>query len=186
MSLKRRHMLRRVAKGFMALALLTMPGPRIAAQTIRKPETPYEVRAVFLYKFAQFTEWPKEAFADENAPFVFGILGKDPFGKDIDIIKGATLKGRKLEVKYFSEVKEVKNCHILFISDSEEKWLPEILKALENTSILTVGEMDRFVERNGVLNFLPGREKRPYEINQAAAEKARLRIHSSLLAGKNR
>ncbi len=155
----------------MALALLTMPGPRIAAQTIRKPETPYEVRAVFLYKFAQFTEWPKEAFADENAPFVFGILGQDPFGKDIDIIKGATLKGRKLEVKYFS---------------SEEKWLPEILKALENTSILTVGEMDRFVERNGVLNILPGREKRPYEINQAAAEKARLRIHSSLLAGKNR
>ena len=153
MSLKRRHILRRVANGSMALAFLTMPGPWIAAQPIRKPETPYEVRAVFLYKFAQFTEWPKEAFADENAPFVFGILGKDPFGNDIDIIKGATLKGRKLEVKYFSheqfrsKVKEVKDCHILFISDSEEKWLPEILKALENTSILTVGESEGFARQ---------------------------------------
>src|SRR5258708_2081787 len=70
------------------------------AQT--KPQTLYEAEAYLLYLFAMYTEWPKEAFPDEKAPFVLGIMGKDPFGKDIDFIKGKTVRGRPLVIRYFT------------------------------------------------------------------------------------
>src|SRR5438034_11425280 len=84
-----------------------------SAQTTRKPETPYEIRACFLVNFALYTEWPKEAFADPQAPFVFGILGRDDFGKDIEIVRDNVLRGRKLVVKHYTSVKEVEGCHLL-------------------------------------------------------------------------
>jgi hypothetical protein len=40
--------------------------------------------AVFLFNFTQFTEWPRSAFASEEAPLVIGIIGADPFGKYLE------------------------------------------------------------------------------------------------------
>ena len=153
---------------------------------MRKPETPYEIRAVFLYKFAQFTDWPKEAFADDNAPFVFGILGKDPFGKDIDIIKNKSVKGRKLVVKYFANVEDATGCQLLFIASSELNRLEQILKALENTSVMTIAEADGFLQANGMINLLTekkstGMQSFGFEINLVAAQKANLKLNAELL-----
>ena len=158
------------------------------AQTARKPETPFEIRAWFLMNFATYTEWPKEAFVDANSPFVFGILGKDPFDKDIEILKDSLVKGRKLVLKHCSTIKDAESCHLLYISTSEEHRLGEIFKSLANSSVLTVGEMDGFLDKGGTLNFIVKKKTRPgygnlgYEVNQVAAEKAGLRINSYLLA----
>src|ERR1700721_2428538 len=46
--------------------------------------TEYQVKAVFVYNFSHFVEWPAQAFAAANAPFVIGILGGDPFGANLD------------------------------------------------------------------------------------------------------
>ncbi|HVV02776.1 MAG TPA: YfiR family protein, partial [Puia sp.] len=46
----------------------------------------YELKAIFLYNFAQFVEWPPAAFSNNEAPLVIGVIGKNPFGdrlKDI-------------------------------------------------------------------------------------------------------
>src|SRR5258708_18678826 len=86
-----------------------------------KPQTLYEAEAYLLYLFAMYTDWPREAFPDEKSPFVFGIIGKDPFGKDIDIIKGKTGRGRTLVVKYFARIHDLQNCHILFVSHSDKQ-----------------------------------------------------------------
>src|SRR5437867_1187382 len=54
----------------------------LSAQTA--PPKEYQVKAVFLFNFAQFVEWPPAAFADDKSPIVIGILGDDPFGAYLD------------------------------------------------------------------------------------------------------
>ena len=93
----RHHHLQLLAATGMFLWLAAVAPGRLAAQS--SPYTPYQHKALYLFNFAKYTEWPKEAFASDDAPFVIGILGADPFGKDIEIIKGKTIKGRKLEVR---------------------------------------------------------------------------------------
>lgn len=152
----------------------------------RQAKTPYEFRAQYLFNFAKYTEWPKQAFPAPNSPFVLGILGKDPFGKDIDIINGQLIKSRELVVKYFKTVQEVNGCHVLFICSSEKNGLQATLKALETSSVLTIAEMDGFIQQGGMINMVveektPGFQTIGFEINQAAAEQARLRIDAQLL-----
>src|SRR5207249_471403 len=89
----------------LTLGFLVVLSVGLHAQT--SPYTVHQHKALYLFNFAKYTEWPKEAFADDSAPFVLGILGEDPFRQDLDIIKGKTIKGRKLVVKYFHSVQEV-------------------------------------------------------------------------------
>lgn len=150
------------------------------------PKTPYQLKALFLFHFARYTEWPKEAWPAENQPFVLGILGNDPFGKDIDIINGKTVKDRKLVVKYFSTVEEVAGCQLLFIASSETNQLAQILKALEKTSILTIAEGAGFLEANGMISLVTeqkgtGTQTVGFEINLPAAQKANLKLDAQLL-----
>jgi hypothetical protein len=166
------------------LVLGALAAPRLGAQT--SPYTPYQHRALYLYNFAKFTEWPKEAFADENAPFVLGILGTDPFGKDIEIIKGKTLKNRKLEVRYCASVQEAKGCHLLFISSSVTNQLEDTLKILQNTSVLTIAETEEFLQQSGIIKLVAeqktsGTQTVAFEINLAAAGRANLKLDTQLL-----
>src|SRR5688572_7510665 len=60
----------------------------------------YQLKAVFLYNFAQFTEWPTNSFSDQNSPIVIGILGNDPFGRVLDkTVEDETVHGRKLVIE---------------------------------------------------------------------------------------
>ena len=153
----------------------------------------YQLKAVFLYNFAKFVEWPAESFADARAPIILGILGKDPFGTIIDqIIKSKTVKDRKLVIRRFEKIKDLEAscmgkgeeeefCHILFISSSEEEHLAKILEILNASSVLTVGEMEQFTQRGGIINFTVREGKIRFEINVDAAEQAELKISSKLL-----
>jgi len=87
-----------------------------------------------------------------------------------------------LMIKEFQLAAQATNCHILFISTSERKRLPEILRGLKGRSVLTVSETDRFLEDGGMINFVLQGTKIRLQINDDAATKAGLRISSKLLS----
>jgi hypothetical protein len=144
--------------------------------------TEYQVKAAFLFNFAKFVEWPSAAFDDPTSPIVIGILGDNPFHDDLaNTIRGKKIDEHPLVVKEVHSATETTNCHILFISTSEKKRLPEILTGLKGASVLTVGEMDHFTEAGGMINFVLEKTKIRFQINSDAASTVRLKISSKLL-----
>src|SRR3989442_1367154 len=157
-----------------SLLLLACFCHRASAQTGKLGE--YEIKAAFLYRFANYTEWPPDTFADKNAPFIFGILGENPIS---DILNGLTNKfvgGRAILVKKYSRWDEARGCHLLFIGSSEKNNLTAILGPLKTRSILTVADIDSFLESGGIINLIPVNKRVGFEINMAAAEEAKLKI----------
>ena len=145
--------------------------------------TEYQIKAAFLYNFAKFVEWPPAVFSETNSPIVIGILGENPFGNDlVKTVRDKTLNNRPLVIKVFHSPVEATNCHILFISTSEKARLPQILEALREVSVLTVGEMDRFTEAGGMINFVREGNKIRFQINEVAAKSAGLKVSSKLLS----
>jgi YfiR/HmsC-like len=140
-----------------------------------------EVKAVFLFNFAQFVEWPPNAFASPDAPVVIGVLGADPFGRVLDeVVQGGVVNGRQMTVIRFRRVEDVKNCHVLFISPSEARMYNRILTALRDRPTLTVGETPGFTTR-GMIRFLTEQNRVRLEVNVAAVKAAGLTISSNLL-----
>jgi hypothetical protein len=138
-------------------------------------------RAVYLLNFARYTKWPDGTFANEKEPIRIYILGKDPFGKNIDIIRSKDVNGRKLEIPCIDSVEEAKNCQILFIVSKDKKTFQRILKTVENKSILTVAESEGFLDANGMINLFVENDRLKFDINLAAAQKANLKLDSDLL-----
>src|SRR5712664_4158707 len=132
----------RVGKGasvvWLVIAVLLLArGVASPAQTPTSPE--YQLKAVFLFNFAQFVEWPPTAFPEAKAPLVIGVLGEDPFGPYLDeTVRGEKVNNRPLVVQRFRQVEEIKTCHVLFISRSERERLGQILAGLKGRNILAV------------------------------------------------
>lgn len=153
-----------------------------ASETRGAAARDYDLKAVFLYNFAQFVDWPPEAFRDAYSPIVIGILGADPFGKSLDeVVRKEVVHNRKLVVQRYRRVEEIEACHILFISQSEAGELDHILSSLKARSILTVGETDGFAARGGMIRFLTDQNKIRLRINNDAAKAAKLTLSSKLL-----
>ena len=142
----------------------------------------YQIKAAFLYNFGRFIDWPPEAFADGSSPFIFGILGENPFGKTLDqAFNGKTLNGHPVVVQVIHSLTEASHCHILFISSSEKSHLEKIIQSLHAASILTVSETSHFIDAGGMINFVTVDNKVRFQINNGAAKTARLKISSKLL-----
>lgn len=159
-----------------------------SAPSADKEETApeYKIKGAFLQLFIQYISWPEKAFTSRKSPIVIGILGKDPFKSFLDkIVKGKVIRKRKIVVQRYSRLKVMKPCHILFISASEQKNLPQILKALKGSCTVTVSDTKGFAQRGVMINFLPKGKKITFEINlhavKSSGPKSAPNISSKLL-----
>jgi len=119
----------------------------------------YQLKAVYLFSFARYVEWPATAFADAQEK----------------------VNGHLMVIRHFSHGEDVGKCHVLFISRSESDSLERILGALKGRSTLAVGDVDSFNERGGMIRFVTENNKVRLKINLDAAKTANLTISSKLL-----
>jgi hypothetical protein len=141
----------------------------------------YALKAAFLYNFAKFVEWPKEAFPDESTPIAICIVGDDPFGIALEAVKGRAVRGRKTVIKRGVKPDELTTCHICFVSRSEEENLAESLAELRDCHALTVSDVEGFAQRGGVIGLVTVEDGIHLEINVDAAERAGVTVSSRLL-----
>ena len=176
------------AHQILALAILAtvMPGVLLRAGSIQAAETPAlserQVKALFLFNFAKYVDWPAGAFSNSSAPIVIGVVGEDGFADEVRQIAGdRTVNDRKVVIKQIGSTADLKDCQILFVRSSENGRLTEILKAVKNSAVLTVGETDRFLLQEGMINFTKKENKIHLEINLVPAQRVNLKLSSKLL-----
>ena len=144
--------------------------------------TEYQVKAVFVYNFSRFVEWPPQAFSAPDEPFVIGILGGDPFGARLDeAVRGEQIDRHPLLVRRFRNLGEIGDCRILYIDRSESAQLQQILAALAHRSTLTVSDLDGSSQRGVMIQFTTENNRIRLRINVESARAAGLTISSKLL-----
>jgi hypothetical protein len=147
-----------------------------------EPSREYQIKAAFIYNFVQFVEWPASAFESDTSAITIGVLGDNPFGDMLQrIVAGKTVRGRPLDVQYFSRLEDLGPCHVLFVNSYDQGLLAALHDKLKDKSVLTIGEDEQFLWTGGVIRFFSDDNKVRFEINPKAAERARLNISSKLL-----
>lgn len=168
------------AKVLLILAVLGWSGPLNSAEV--GPSREFHVKAVFLYNFAQFVEWPADAFETPESPLIIGILGLDPFGRSLDdMVRGEKVNGHPLVVKRFRRIQDIDKCHILFISGSEGPRTEQVAEALKGRSVLSVCDWEGLARRGAMIRFVMERNRVRLQINLESAKAAGLNISSKLL-----
>lgn len=170
------------------LILLLLPGltpPVCAGSSTSSRVVEYKLKAAYLLNFAKFTSWPDAAFADKKSPFIIGVLGKSPFQGALSPLETRTIKGRLIEVQYYKDIGEIKSCQLLFICRSEEENISKVLARYRNKATFTVSDIDDFIHRGGMLEFITTRGHLHFSINLANVHDQGLDIEAQLLSLAN-
>jgi hypothetical protein len=153
-----------------------------AATAQAPPSREVQVKAVFVYNFVQFAEWPTTSFAEPSSPLIIGILGEDPFGSFLDrIVQGEKIGEHPIHVRRFANAEEARSSHILFIDKNKSRNIEEILEKLRGRSILTISDMKDFASRGGVIGFFVEDNKTKFEVNLKEYKNSNVVISSRVL-----
>jgi hypothetical protein len=165
-----------ILPSFLVLIAATTP----VAQQARLSE--YQIKATYLFNFGRFVTWPESTAEGKNDSFGVCVLGQDPFGSTLDsIFAGETLDGKPVAIRRLAKPQDAADCHILFISSTEESHLKMILAALDAPGTLTVSDMPGFADRGGMIQFVFEGNRIRFEVNLTSAQSSKLVLSSELL-----
>lgn len=138
----------------------------------------YTVKAGFLYNFVMLTDWPSQHI---GSTLEVCVSGSHDLLQALDSLRGKIVNNRRIAVRMLGIAEEVKDCHVLFLAESERMADAKILRGISGQPILTITD-DEAIARNGAMIFLrPERQRLVFEINVGAAKNANLNISSRLL-----
>jgi hypothetical protein len=153
-------------------------GAMPSAQTV---EAEHRLKAAFVSKFPQFTEWP-ESSLDNRQRIEICVARPNPFGTSLtDLTAGERLGSRPLVVREVDSPEEISTCQLLFVPSQPLRDRKAFLDSARTLPILTIGDIAAFVDEGGIvaLRVVNGRVR--FDINVEAAKLAGLRLSSQLL-----
>lgn len=154
--------------------LLALSAIRVFAQD------EYQVKAAFLYNLPRFIDWPASAVPPDR--ITIGIIGGGPAAQAVEsFCKGKLLDGKPIVTRRIRWDDDSRGLNIVFVSDVESKKVDRILESAAASGVLTVGDLDGFAERGGIINFFVTDGKVRFEINADTASRLGFKISAKLL-----
>lgn len=174
--------LSRAGKPLLAFLVLTLVFPPAAPALVKVQDlsaSEAAVKAVFLFNFTRYLEWPED---NGLAYCPIAVLGDSGiFAPLQEIAEKKTAGSTPIQVRRYEEIEDVGLPRILYVSDSAASRLPEILEKFRGTDTLIVGETEGLASRGAAVNFVLRNETVKFEINVKALKDAGIRISSQLL-----
>jgi len=197
-------------KVYILLIMIMLLGPTAGAfadTTDSEPTREEKLKAAYVYNFIKFVDMADEEKTEEEKqedkpePIIIGVIGDQSFIKAFDPIKKKKIGNRDIIFKYFNtpkrkkptnqkdpdferDINSLKKCTVVIFCSRQKtnirNW-SEILKAMSGSSVLTIGEMENFLESGGIINFVTEKKKLKFDINLIGAKKAKLKFRAQLL-----
>ena len=139
----------------------------------------YQVKAMFIYNFTKYIEWP------QNQPdnvFRIGVVGKSDIIESLKAIAGQKKVGeKKIEVNSITPDESEHTYQIIFISQTQSKEIEKIGKANNGKGVLIIAEESDKFDKGAAINLVTQDKKIRFEINQTQAKNGGIKISSQLL-----
>lgn len=144
---------------------------------------PKFIKAGYIYNLTKVIHWPQNAFNFSMSPFILGILGDKSISKALILtLREKLIKDRDWKVEYYNVPKEIKYCHLVFISGFDtEKSKTAINSGIYKNALVVADDIDEFCQVGGMINLVGKSPNFGYEINVKAIERARLTINPDFL-----
>ncbi len=162
------------------ILLLTIP----AGATVAPAEVgnEYVVKAAMVRNFAKFTHWPEDSISRQRKnTMTVCIMGDESLLESFAGIRGKTVRGRIIELKWIDNLTGLTDCDLLFVNRESRANMARIMEAIGSRPILTIGETREFTRAGGMITFFLNQGRIRFRINPDAARHSGLKLSSSLL-----
>lgn len=161
------------------LFVLTISTAFTPDMSSQKVDTNAKIKAVFIYNFTKYIEWPSSS---QNGEFTIGILGENPtLFKELDnMSKVKKVANRAFSISSFTSSSEIKEPHILYIPKDNSGALSSAVSKLKGKNTLIVTESPGLAKQGSAINFIIVGSRQKFELNKSTASKYNLKVASAL------
>lgn len=140
-----------------------------------------EVKAAFIYHFVKFVEWPVAALP--NGEFRVCLLGgSESLFSALKAIQGKEVhQGHGVVVRRLSKDDTLSACQALVIGEHAGRPLSTILEETGGRPILTIADLDGFIDVGGMIGLLTVERRVRFEISTEPAQRSHLQVSAQLL-----
>ncbi len=138
--------------------------------------TPNKIKAVFIYKFMQYTEFPQG-----KSGLKIGVMGNSDIIAEMESI----WKAKEIQHVSFSLInnpQEVDQYDIIFIPENQSQHLDLVLNAAKKQGVLIIADKKELAEKGAGISFYEENGKLKFMINKNTIDSKKLKISSSLMA----
>jgi hypothetical protein len=165
---------------FYCLSLFCFFPAFASAQT--QPLSEYQVKAVFIYKFCLYVEWPPGTFEDASSPVTIGVVDADEVAAELEAkSKNRTIDGRPLAVRRLNEPSSLDKLQLLFIAHAQENTLAHWMELAQKYPVLVITETPTGLDAGSSINFALQDNKVRFDVELAAAQRQGLKLSAQLL-----
>lgn len=137
------------------------------------------IKAVHLFNFARFTEWPA---ADHQRPLTLCVLGNADVAAALDgLIGDRPINGRDVSVASLATFQILRSCHLVYVAGDDPARAGSVIDVVSTLHVFTVGDGESFARNGGVAAFFLEDGRTRFAINPDALARAGLRLSSNAL-----
>ena len=149
----------------------------VSMKPIPEEGNEYSIKAMFIYNFTKYIDWSQSSAAKT---FRIGVVGKSELFEALESIASQKkIDNKSIEVKKLSD-DDNSVYQVIFVAKSEIQRIEELSKKYSGKGVLIISEECRHSERCATINLITTNNKVKFEINQASARIAGLKISSVL------
>ena len=143
-------------------------------------DTQAKIKAVYVYRFTKYIEWPKEY---RESTFVIGILGDSPIYKELTTMAARmSVNGQKVDVIKFNSAADISKCHVIYVPSNTSESLSSVIGKIAGNSTLLVTEKPGMATQVAAIIFVIVQNRQKFELNESNAAKYNLKVSNSLEA----
>lgn len=150
----------------------------IADKPSPSEEANAKIKAIYIYNFTKYIEWPDNY---KQGNFVIGVMGNN-----ISLINelnkmaaSKTVGSQRLEIKNLTSADLP--CHIIYVLSDNSAQLTDVMDKIKNKSTLIITDKAGLAAKGAGINFVVQENKQKIELNKSNIEKYKLKVASSLV-----
>lgn len=167
-----------IRKGIVSFLLMCFAASSASADTAAESS----VKAAIVHKISKFVDWPEHAFASEESPIRFCVVGDSQILDALRKLRDRPIHGRLVDASSAPPPAEVAAaCDVLYLGSDAERDAQEWINEVAGKPILTFGETGGYGAKYSIVSVMVRRDKVRFEINLEASDDTGLRIGAQLL-----
>jgi hypothetical protein len=160
-----------------------MAAPALAADDANGERIEAQVKAAYIYRFAEYIEWPAATIADRAAPWTIGVVGAEKVNAELNQLRlTRRIGGRAVAVRTMQPGDPVSGIQMLYVGALDGARLKEVLDAVPAQGVLSITDGEAALAAGGMISFVQVDRRIRFDVSIAHAERSGLKVSARLLA----
>jgi hypothetical protein len=166
-----------------ALGCALLAGPAAAAGDANVSAVEAQVKAAYIYRFAEHVEWPPEAFTSTSAPLTIAVMEADQVATELNQLRQTRqIKGRAVSVRTLRAGEAAAGAQVLYIGALDGGRLKRMLEAAPSPGVLSITDGAGTLAAGSAISFVQIDNRIRFDVSVSHAERNGLKISARLLA----